>query len=165
MQSAPRYLLISGVIKILLCVTFCDLFCYSLSAERASLSTSNHEHIGHGDVIQVLTSSPRHCRFVDTDESGAGQNHFFVVGGLIKITCGEVWIGLKRCAYNTNACSQIPDFSMSLLIQTEIPPFYTSSLIFESVCFTLLNRYVRKVGSFITAASKEVVRFAQSRRL
>lgn len=112
----------------------------------ASLSTSNHERIGHGDVIQLLTSSPRHCRFVDTDESGAGQNQFFVVGGLIKSTCGEIWLVLKRCAYNTNASRQIPDFSTSILIQTEIPPFYTSSLISGSVCFTLLNSYVRKVG-------------------
>ena len=112
----------------------------------ASLSTCSHERIGHGDVIQLLTSSPGHCRFVDTNESGAGQNEFFVVGGLIKTTCGEVWLVLKRCENNMNACGQMPDFSTSLIIQTEIPPFYTSSLISQPVCFTLLNGYVRKVG-------------------
>ena len=103
-----------------------------------------HERVEAGDMVQVLIAKhDPSAQFITVSAEGVGSPLFFVVGGLISVTSGSIWLVVKRCTTGPSHAPQVPDYNGTLKIHVTVPPFYEPNSVFQ---FLELSKHVRKIG-------------------
>ena len=117
-----------------------------------STSSTGHEKIGVGDVVQVLqTFNIRSSRFVQMSDDVQGNLNYFVVSAILESTNRSIWLITKRCSLSTSPVPtpQIPSYNEPLLTKAIIPPsFVSTSHTPHATGFSYIpaSSNVRKVG-------------------
>lgn len=109
-----------------------------------SKSYNSHERVEVGDVVEVLIG--KHdplAQFITVSADGAGSPLLFVVGGIISVTSGSIWLVVKPCTAGPSSAPQVPDYNGNLKIHVTTPSFYEPKSHFQ---FLELSNNVRKVG-------------------
>ena len=102
-----------------------------------------HERVEAGDMVQELIAKhDPSAQFITVSAEGVGSQLFFVVGGLISVTSGSIWLVVKRCTTGPSHAPQVPDYNESLKIHVTVPPFYEPNSVFQ---FLELSKHVRKI--------------------
>lgn len=109
-----------------------------------SNSFNSHERISIGDVVQVLNSKPNaHSPFITASTDGSGCPFFYIVGGIVSISFGPLWIIVMQCDVGASPTPQVPNYNDPLFIRATLPSFYEARSGFQ---FLELGANVKKVG-------------------
>ena len=98
-----------------------------------------NEVLSHNYKLKLAPSS----RFITVSTDGSGTPFYFVVGGIISVEGGPIWLVVKHCCVDDALGAQVPDYKKTLWIKATLPAFYephSTSHLLE------LSEYVRKVG-------------------